>query len=183
MTIQQAYQALGLDPTNSTPAQIRSAYRRAVLSNHPDTVQGTDRERVAHEATVQLNLAYEELEAAGFPCFTPAEEPSLRGTEHTSPSAAWTRQFDSGDAEFEAWRRAWVRDFGTVFMHDVRHMGPVRATVAWGFHLFQAGVGALFGVAGIALLINGQAIVGLIMALLGFGGAVVILAKLNGHRD
>ncbi|GEM_PF-641926 len=48
-------------PENSTPEQIKSAYKQLVIQYHPDKVQnlGKDIRLLAEKKTIEINLAYE----------------------------------------------------------------------------------------------------------------------------
>jgi DnaJ-domain-containing protein 1 len=48
-------------PENTTPEQIKSAYKQIVIQYHPDKVQnlGKDIRLLAEKKTIEINLAYE----------------------------------------------------------------------------------------------------------------------------
>lgn len=180
MNVREAYTTLGVDPTNPpTPDAIRSAYRKLILRSHPDTVQDEHYKLIAHAKTVQLNNAYDTLKASGFPRLSSTE--SAAPTQRTAASPHWEPQPDPGDVEFDRWRNAFLRDFRSVFLHDVRQVGVVRASAAWMVHLVWASMGILLGIAGISVLSTGDR-TGLVLVVAGFGWAGWILLKLNGHR-
>ena len=52
------FQVLGLKP-DANAQEVRAAYRHMVKSCHPDQFQDSERQKVAQEQLIELNLAYE----------------------------------------------------------------------------------------------------------------------------
>ncbi len=53
------FEVLGV-PSGADAAQVRAAYRKRVKACHPDQYQDPEKQRVAQEMLIDLNLAYEE---------------------------------------------------------------------------------------------------------------------------
>ena len=60
--LESAYQILGITST-ATPEEIKKAYRKMALENHPDKVGhlGEDIRKAAEEKFTQINVAYEKI--------------------------------------------------------------------------------------------------------------------------
>jgi curved DNA-binding protein CbpA len=96
MTIPEAYALLGLSASSASPSDVRSAFHKYVLRNHPDLVEGAQAKRTATEAMIRLNEAYQTLKAANFP--------------RQEDRDVWHAQHDSGDVTFDRWMEG--LDFG-----------------------------------------------------------------------
>lgn len=69
MTVPEAYAALGLDPSSTTPDDARSRFRELIRSNHPDGRPSHERAH-ANEATRVIVEACTLLRVQGFPRIT-----------------------------------------------------------------------------------------------------------------
>ncbi|MEG0902186.1 MAG: J domain-containing protein, partial [Clostridia bacterium] len=56
---QKSFEVLGLTPSADAQA-VRAAYRQKVKACHPDQFTEPEKQRLAQEQLIQLNLAYEE---------------------------------------------------------------------------------------------------------------------------
>lgn len=132
MTVSEAYHALGLDPSASTPQDVRSRFKRLILSSHPDVFADADKFS-ANETTIRLIDAYETLKTAGFPRPAHPETPATAQT-------AWRGQFDEGDLDFDAW----LHDLklSSLYATDVLRYGTPSAIAR---ALFMAVGGTLSG--------------------------------------
>ncbi len=66
MTVREAYAALGLDASSTTPDQARSRFRELIRSNHPDGKPSHQQAR-ANETTRVIVEACSLLRMQGFP--------------------------------------------------------------------------------------------------------------------
>jgi DnaJ domain len=94
VTVQEAYDELGIDAKTATPGDVRSTFHSLVLLWHPDTISDTAAKPAATEKMMRLNEAYRTLKAAAFPRYTVA-----------NLKPVWSAQYDAGDAAFEKWFR------------------------------------------------------------------------------
>jgi hypothetical protein len=69
MTVREAYAALGLDPSSTTPPDVRSRFRELIHSNHPDG-KPSHEQAEANEATRVIVEACTLLRRQGIPRIT-----------------------------------------------------------------------------------------------------------------
>jgi hypothetical protein len=121
MTVEEAYDELGIDATTSTPSDVRSTFHSLVLLWHPDTISDAAAKPAATEKMIRLNEAYQTLKAAAFPRYTVAKD----------LKPVWAAQYDAGDAAFEKWFRD--LDLGSIHSSPRRTFGlftPLELTAA-----------------------------------------------------
>jgi len=66
VTVKEAYGALGLDPSSTTPDEVRLRFRELIRLNHPDAKPPHEQQR-ANETTRRLVEACALLRVQGFP--------------------------------------------------------------------------------------------------------------------
>lgn len=139
MTVSEAYAILGLDSTTVTPSEVRTAFHRFVLRNHPDLVEGTEAKRAATNAMIRLNEAYQAIKDAGFPRFTWSA-----GTA-PPPRDVWQPQHDPGDVNFERWMDGLSFGSEHAYYDPMSELSPVESA-------FMVPIGMAIGIAILFLL-------------------------------